>query len=101
MQDDPQELLRNDLEKFGDLSGDGFDTSLPAMIELGFVAMTTLVLLCWLVMLLWVPDPIDGQQWMGFGMVGLLMFGVPGGLLFILRRGGAAVLIAVIRELTR
>lgn len=98
-QDDLGELVRNDVQRFRELrrSDGGLDSGLPAMIELGFGSLSALAGLTWVLMLLWVPDPIDGGTWMGFGMLGLVLFGLPTGLIYVLRRGGAEVVREVVR----
>lgn len=101
MSNDPSDLLEDDFRKFQQYRGKGMDTSIPAMLELGFGAVTLLIGFVWLVSLYWVPDPIDGQVWMQAGMLGLLIFGGPAGLIFMLRRGGSEVLMAMVREFAR
>lgn len=94
------DALSDDMEKFRELEGSGgFDMSPPAVIELAFASLTALVALGWLVSLLWVPDAINGQTWMGLGALGMVMFGVPAGAIYVLRRGGIDVVKAVIRDM--
>lgn len=99
MNDDFNELARKDLEKVSAYQGQGLDTSLPAMIELGFGSLTALVAICWFVAMYWVPDPIPGTTWFGVGMVGLVLFGLPAGTIFVLRRGGADVVRAIAQSM--
>jgi len=95
-------MVSNDMDRMQRVgSGDGMDWSVPAVVELTFLSLTALVGIVWLVSLLWVPEPIDGQTWMGMGMLGLLMFGAPAGMVFALRRGGAEMVRAIIREMVR
>lgn len=97
--DDYGDLWRDDVRRVREVAGGGggVDTSLPAMVEGGFGALTALVGLVWFLMLFWVPDPISGGAWMGFGMLGLVLFGAPTGAIYALRRGGAEV----VREVAR
>ena len=97
MNDDINEMAREDVEKFKNLSGDGMEWSLPAMIELVLGALTTGVVLTWLISMYWVPDPIDGSIWMGLGMLGAAVFGLPLAVIVVMRRGGADVIRAVVR----
>lgn len=97
---DVNDAFSDDMEKFRDLEGrDGFDLTPPAAIELGFASLTAVVALAWLVSLLWVPDTINGQTWMGLGALGMVMFGAPAAAIYALRRGGMQVLQTVIRDM--
>lgn len=98
---DPGDMLKDDLEKVSDLRSGGMDTSIPALMELAFGSLAGLTALLWIVALFWVPDPITGQTWMGLGALGGVLFGLPAGAIFMLRRGGAEVLMAIVRESAR
>ncbi len=99
MNEDLEEMVQKDKERFRDLSGgDGMDLSPPALIELVFFSLTALTLLAWLASLFLFD--VDGQTWMGLGALGLVMFGLPAGLIFVLRRGGAEVVERMIRNVT-
>jgi len=98
MTDDIGEMVESDVEKFKRLRSRG-GWGLPGYLELGFGAVTGVVLVGWLLALLWVPDPIDGNAWMGVGMLALLLTGVPTAAIFWLRRGGADIVRAVVRGL--
>jgi len=99
---DVNDALSDDIDKFRELeSGGGFDLTPPAAIEIGFASLTAVVALGWLVSLLWVPDTIDGQTWMGLGTLGLVMFGAPAAAVYALRRGGMEIVRDVIRGMVR
>lgn len=94
--------FRDDVQKFRKLNRrDGMDWSLPAFIELAFGSLTAVAGLAWLVSLWWVPDVIPGTTWMGLGMLGLVLFGGPAALVYGLRRGGADVVRALVRDIVR
>ncbi len=100
MNGDLEEMVQKDKERFRDLSGgDGMDLSPPALIELVFLLLTGMTLIAWFVSLFLFD--VDGQTWMGIGALGLVMFGLPAGLVFALRRGGAEVVESIIRDVTR
>lgn len=99
---DVNDAFSDDIEKFRDLEGrDGFDLTPPAALELAFASLTALVALGWLVSLLWVPDTINGQTWMGLGALGMVMFGAPAAAIYGLRRGGMDIVKRVIRDMVR
>lgn len=96
----PSDLIQDDLEKFQRYSGDGgMDFSPAAIIELSLLSLTGFVALGWLVAIFWVPDPIDGQVWMGLGALGLVVFGLPTGLIMAFRRGAGEIALAMLREI--
>ncbi len=100
MNQDIEEMVQEDKERFRDLSGgDGMDMTIPALFELTFLLLTGLTLIAWFVSLFLFD--VDGQTWMGVGALGLVMFGLPAGLIFALRRGGAEVIEGFIRDVTR
>lgn len=99
--DDLDRMVREDIDAVRSLARGGVDTSVPVLLELGLASLTGLVLLCWLLALLWVPDPIPGDMWMAIGMLGLVLFGLPAGTIYVLRRGGADVVRALVTELVR
>lgn len=101
MTDDIERLVEQDKQKFQQYSGQGFDTSVPAVVELAFGVATALLAVVWFLSLLWVPDVIDGTTWMALGMLGLILLGTPAGVIYLLRRGGADTLQQVIRGVTR
>jgi len=101
MKDDMNDMLGDDLEKFQSMSGQGMDTTIPALIELGFAICLALVALAWFAALLWTPDPIGGTTWMGLGVLGGILFGVPLGLIYALRRGGKELIGRTIRGYVR
>lgn len=99
MSTDPSGMLEDDLETISSLwSGDGMDTSIPALVELAFGSLTAISALAWIVLLFFVPDVVGGQAWMALGGLALVLFGVPAGVVYVLRRGGSDVLMAMIRE---
>lgn len=98
MNDDLDGMLKDDLEKFQSMRGNGgMDTTLPALIELAFTALTGLVVIAWFLSLFLLSDSVDGVTLMSLGMLGLVMFGLPAGLIYALRRGGATVIRDMIR----
>ncbi|MFW5900393.1 MAG: hypothetical protein ACOCTH_01285 [Halodesulfurarchaeum sp.] len=101
MTDDFSGMVEDDLERVSGLVGGGLDTSIPSIIELFFGAATTFVAVTWFVTMFFVPDPIDGQAWFSLGMLGLFLFGVPAAGTYWLRRGGADVIMAVLRAYAR
>lgn len=101
MNDDMSDMLEDDLEKFQSMRGQGMDTSIPALVELGFAVCLALVAIAWFAALWWTPDPIAGTTWMGLGVFGLILFGAPFGLIYALRRGGAELLTRTIRGFVR
>lgn len=94
------DMLQDDLDKFREIRGSGgMDTSIPALIELGFGVATALVALGSLVaLMLWVPDTVDGTSWMGVSAVCLAVTGIPAGAVYGLRRGGAEMIQAIVRS---
>lgn len=99
---DVNDAFSDDIDKFRELeTGDGFDLTPAAALEIAFASLTALVTLGWLVSLLWVPDTINGQTWMGLGTLGLAMFGAPAAAVFALRRGGMEIVRDVIRGMVR
>jgi len=94
---DLDSMVKNDLEKFQDLDGD-MSMDPPAILELVFISLTAVTVLAWFAsMFLLVPDTIPSKVWMGGGLFGLVVFGVPAALVFFLRRGGVEVVRAVVR----
>jgi len=91
--------LQEDIEKIRRYRGQGIrDVGLAALVEGVFASLTGLVGIVWFASLYWVPDVIPSETWMAAGMVGLLVFGLPAGAIYMLRRGGAQVIERVIRE---
>lgn len=95
------DMVQDDLEKVRSVSSGGIDTSIPALIELTLGVATAFVALGWLAALLWVPDPVDGLTWMSVGATLMSLFGIPAALVYGLRRGGAEMARAIVREYTR
>lgn len=101
MNDDMNDMLEDDLEKLQSMRGQGMDTSIPALIELGLAVCLALVALAWFAALLWTPDPLGGTTWMAMGVLGGILFGAPLGLIYALRRGGAELIARTIRGYVR
>jgi len=95
---DPQK----DLEKFRQMRRQDGNRSAGGWLE-GVLAMAASLVACaWFVtMWLWVPDPIDGQTWMGLGALGMSVTGVPAAIIYYGRRGGAEMFKQIIREVIR
>lgn len=103
MNDDLDDAVQRDLEQFRRLQQNGgVDTSVPALVELIFASIAAVIALVWFAaMFLWVPDPVPGTVWMGFGLFGLGIFGGAAGLIYVLRRGGATTIRVLVREAMR
>lgn len=103
MNDDLNDAVQQDLQQYRRLrENGGFDTSIPALVELGFASIAAVIALVWFAaMFLWVPNPLSGSVWMGFGLFGLGVFGGAAGLIHLLRNGGAATIRALVRESIR
>lgn len=92
--------LQKDLEKFREFRNrdGGLTTSVPSLLELAFGSLTALLGIVWLVSLWWVPDVIAGETWMGLGILGIVLVGLPFLAIYWFRRGGIDVLRALLRE---
>ena len=103
MNDDLNDALADDMRRAQRaVSGGGPSLSPAAMLEAVFATLAAATMLAWLVaMVLWVPDPIPGHVWMGFGLFGMAVFAAPAGAIYVLRRGGAGVIRAMVREQVR
>lgn len=100
--DDMNDMVREDVEKFRRYRGrGGVERTLPALVELALTGTTALIALVWLGSLYFVPDPIPGQMWMGIGMLGLVIVGVPAAAVALLRRGGVDTLLRVLERAGR
>ena len=96
--DTPGDIER-DIEKFRRYRRrDGRDLAPGAIAEGAFAAVLGLTGLVWLVLLWFTPDPVPSTLWMGVGMLGLVLFGLPAGAIYVLRRGGAETLRRLVRE---
>ena len=91
---DPQQ----DIERLKDMSRGGMDTSPDAIAEGVLSVLFGLVAIGWLVAIWWVPDTIAGEVWLGAGIVGGIVFGVPLAAIMALRRGGVSQLARALRE---
>lgn len=99
---DRHEMLQDDIEKFRDLQGrGGLEATPPAILEIVGGILTAVLVLVWLAAMLWVPDPIDGRAWFAFGMLSLGLFGGPTAAIYWLRRGGAEVILQLIRGVVK
>ena len=99
---DIEGMVQDDIAKVKSVSGNGgMDTSLPALMELAFASLTGVTAVVWFLAILLVPDTIDGITWMSLGALGLVLFGLPAGLLYLLRRGGATVIRDLVRSVVR
>lgn len=94
---DPWEMAQDDIETVRRGMQGGVDTSVPAIAEGVLGALTALAVLAWLVSMWWVPEVIDGQLWLGGGLLGLTALGVPTLGIYVLRRGGVRVLERLLR----
>lgn len=101
MTDDLDEMVRQDIEQLRRLATNRQDTGLPVLIEVVLWSLTAVVAIVWLLAMFWTPDPIPAGAWLGLGMLGLGLFGLPAGAMYVLRNGGATVIRGVVRELVR
>lgn len=87
MSNDIDDLISDDIENIRNRQG-GMDRTLPAMVELGFLSLTALAGVGWLIALFFTPDPIPSGVWLGGGMLAVGAFGFPAAVIYIMRRGG-------------
>ena len=97
---DLEGMAGDDIDRLKRMRRSG-DMGPGAKFELTFGGLTVLTGMVWMGSILWVPDPIDGGAWMGVGLLFLGLFGAPTAAIYWLRRGGAAVVRDVIREVAR
>lgn len=97
--DDLPGSVEDDVQKFRELRQRDGNRSIPALIEGAFAMLLGLCALAWFASMWWVPDTISGTEWMGFGGLIAVMFGLPAGAIYWLRRGGVEVIQALIRQL--
>lgn len=84
--------VEDDLQKFRELRArdrDGWDVG--GVVEGVFATLFAFGGIAWFASMWWVPDTISGTEWMSFGALIAIMFGVPAGAIYVLRRGGAEV----------
>lgn len=91
MSDDIQDWLERDKERLQNMNTGGREWGVAGYLEAGLASITALIALAWLLSMWWVPDPIDGTTWMGLGMLGMALFGLPTVAIYWLRRGGTVV----------
>lgn len=97
--DDLPGSVEDDLQKFRELrdrDSDGW--ALGGIVEGVFATLTALGGLAWFASMWWVPDTLSGTEWMGFGALIGVMFGLPALAIYTLRRGGAQVVKAMLRS---
>lgn len=90
--------VSDDLDKFRQLrkrDRDGWD--LGGLVEGAFATLTAIGGLVWFASMWWVPDTLTGTEWMGFGALIGVMFGLPAVAIYVLRRGGAQTIQTLIR----
>lgn len=100
MVDDIERMAQQDVQKIRQYQGGDVEATIPNLVELVLGGLTALHAVVWFGAILLVPDTIDGTTWMGLGLLGLVLFGGPAGLIYWLRRGGAETIRAVVQNMT-
>jgi hypothetical protein len=100
-QRDPNDLLKEDMEKYRRLERKDIDFTPPALVEIVLLGLAGLHVVAWLGAMFLVPDTITGQTWMALGALGVMCFGAPGVGIYWLRRGGAEKIGRMARQVMR
>ena len=99
LDDDMSDMVQDDMQRFRELQSKDMGNSVPAVLEMLFAGAAALVAVAWLISLYWVPEVIPSKTWMLGGALGVFIFGLPAGILYLGRRGGVAFVERLVQSL--